>query len=126
MSKPATEDLFTCSGRRNRKSYILASLLLIAIVLGLWCVFGVLASASGNYVLLIVPALLCLPAAFVGWMLGAQRCRDFGWTGWAILITLIPYVGGIFAIAIMFIPGNRGANRYGVDPHDSALGMAGF
>jgi hypothetical protein len=33
-----------------------------------------------------------------------------------LLITLIPYVGWLFSIAIMFVPGTQGPNRYGLDP----------
>lgn len=115
MSKPVTEDLFSFSGRRNRKSYILASLLVFAIIILVWCVIGAMAYASNSYTGFIVGGLVSIPAAVAGWALGSQRCRDFGWTGWAMLITLIPYVGWLFAIAIMFIPGNQGPNRYGPD-----------
>jgi uncharacterized membrane protein YhaH (DUF805 family) len=115
MSKPVTEDLFSFSGRRNRKSYILASLLLFAIILVVWCIAGAVGYATNGYFMFIIAGILSIPAAIAGWALGSQRCRDFGWSGWAMLITLIPYVGWIFAIAIMFIPGTQGPNRYGPD-----------
>jgi uncharacterized membrane protein YhaH (DUF805 family) len=115
MSKPVMEDLFSFSGRRNRKSYILASLLIFAVMILMWCIIGAMAYASGSYIGFIVGGLLSIPAVIITWALGSQRCRDFGWTGWAMLLTLIPYVGWIFAIAIMFIPGNQGPNRYGPD-----------
>lgn len=115
MSKPVTKDLFSFSGRRNRKSYILASLLIFAVMVLVWCVACAIAYANGGYVTFIIAGLISIPAAIAGWALGSQRCRDFGWTGWAMLITLIPYVGWLFAVAIMFIPGNQGSNRYGPD-----------
>jgi uncharacterized membrane protein YhaH (DUF805 family) len=116
MSKPVTESLFSFSGRRNRKSYILASLLIFVVVLALWLIAGVISYASGGYAMLIIAGLLSIPLMVAAWALGSQRCRDFGWTGWAMLITLIPYVGWIFSIAIMFVPGMQGGNRYGPDP----------
>jgi uncharacterized membrane protein YhaH (DUF805 family) len=120
MSKPVTEGLFSFSGRRNRKSYILASLLIFAVVAVLWAIIGTITyNVDGNGPLWIA-GLLSIPAAVAGWALGGQRCRDFGWTGWAMLITLIPYVGWLFGVAIMFIPGNQGPNRYGPDPLLSA------
>jgi len=130
MSKPVTEDLFSFSGRRNRKSYIFASLLIFAVILVVWCIAGIISYASNGYALFIVAGLISIPAAVAGWALGSQRCRDFGWSGWAMLITLIPYVGWIFAIAIMFIPGTQGPNRYGPDmlpqtSSDPLRGMAG-
>jgi uncharacterized membrane protein YhaH (DUF805 family) len=45
-----------------------------------------------------------------------QRCRDFGWSGWAVLIMLVPVVGILFYLALFFIPGTHGPNRYGPDP----------
>ena len=115
MSKPLTEDLLSFSGRRNRKSYILASLLIMAVMVVVWCVAVAVSYASDGYIAIFIAGLISIPAVIAGWALGSQRCRDFGWTGWAMLITIIPYVGWIFVIAIMFIPGNQGPNRYGPD-----------
>lgn len=116
MSKPVFSDLFTLSGRRNRQSYFLY-LLAYTVILGLiWGVAGISAAADKSVGLLIVAVVLTLAASVSAWIVAAQRCRDFGWTGWATLITLIPFVGWIFAIAIIFVPGTLGANRYGADP----------
>lgn len=116
MSKPAMEDLFSFNGRRNRKSYIFASLAFVAITIVIWIIAGIISYSSNSIIGIIIAGLLSIPAVIVGWALGSQRCRDFGWTGWAMLLTLIPYIGWIFAVAIMFIPGTQGPNRYGADP----------
>ncbi len=115
MSKPAFSDLFVASGRRNRKSYVLFSLAWLMLYIVAMTVLGIVAFGSAGLaaVLIWVAAIvLAIPGCFVG----AQRCRDFGWTGWAIFITLIPVVGIIFYIALFFIPGDVGDNRYGPDP----------
>lgn len=126
MSKPVFSDPFTLSGRRNRKSYILYWLACAVAVAVLW--FVVIAATAvvggphgpaGGAVRgagLVVIILVHLPIAISLWIVGAQRCRDFGWTGWGILIALIPFIGWIFSIALWFIPGNVGPNRYGPDP----------
>ncbi|HET6608094.1 MAG TPA: DUF805 domain-containing protein [Rhodopila sp.] len=116
MSKPVMEDLFSFRGRRNRQSYILASLAFLVIMIVVWAIAFFVSYSSDSLMTMIIAGLLSIPFAIVGWALGSQRCRDFGWTGWAMLLTLIPYVGWIFAIAIMFIPGTQGSNRYGPDP----------
>lgn len=110
------ENIFSFSGRRNRKSYILASLAVVAVMALIWTVAALICYGSNSYGALVLAGVLSIPAAIVGWALGSQRCRDFGWTGWAMLLTLIPYVGWIFGVAIMFVPGTQGANRYGPDP----------
>lgn len=105
MSKPALQDIFRFAGRRNRKSYFTY---LILYVLA-WAI--VISIAFAIY----VGWVLVIPLIISGWAVAGQRCRDFGWTGWAALLTLLPYVGFLFSLAILFIPGNVGANRYGPD-----------
>ncbi len=119
MSKPVFEDLFTFSGRRNRKSYLLY-------VLAVFCVWMLLAvlfvipavnnSDAGVGVVGIISIIVLIATVVSNWAVGGQRCRDFGWTAWAVLITAIPYLGLLFAIAIMVVPGSVGDNRYGPDP----------
>jgi uncharacterized membrane protein YhaH (DUF805 family) len=65
----------------------------------------------------------------------AQRLRDFGWSGWVALLAIIPFsngiigglvamviggfitlVGAIIVLALCFVPGDVGPNRYGPDP----------
>ena len=119
MSKPVFEDLFRFSGRRNRKSY----LLYVLAVLGLWCVLTfllIVPAASGNEtgvgLMSVIAAIIFIPTVISSWAVGGQRCRDFGWTAWAVLLTIIPYLGFVFAIIMIVIPGNLGDNRYGPDP----------
>ena len=35
------------------------------------------------------------------------RVRDAGWSGWWVLLGLLPYVGPIFHFVMLFIPSNR-------------------
>ena len=121
MSKPVFQDLFTFSGRRNRKSYIgfVVMTFVVLLVIGISMV-QLTPSLPSNQDVVIYPGVfalfLLLPLMVAGWAVAAQRCRDFGWTGWAALILLIPYIGQFFAIALMVIPSTIGANRYGPDP----------
>lgn len=119
MSKPVFEDLFAFEGRRNRKSYIYYALTMTAISIVLGIILVPIAMGTGG--LGMVLFVLYIPIIVSSCAVGSQRCRDFGWSGWAILIGLIPYVGFLFTLAILFIPGNQGENRYGPDP----LGQSG-
>ncbi|MBS4044948.1 MAG: DUF805 domain-containing protein [Alphaproteobacteria bacterium] len=113
MSKPVFSDLFRLSGRRNRKSYFMFLIAVVAVQVGLTVIGGVVSASDVLVgVVLLAHFMLAIPFAIVA----AQRCRDFGWTGWAVLIALIPIVGAIFGLAIIFIPGTLGPNRYGPDP----------
>jgi uncharacterized membrane protein YhaH (DUF805 family) len=124
MSKPVFEDLFAFSGRRNRKSYLLYGLVVTVLLSVVWGI-AVVAMYGAGWGALLVAGLVTLPIMVSGWAVGAQRCRDFGWTGWAMLLNLIPYIGWIFSLAILFIPGNLGSNRYGPDPIGTMLPAQG-
>lgn len=129
MSKPVLSDLFTCSGRRNRLSYLLYMLANMGIQILVW---GLAISFAGDSVrhgqghgmfhgaemggAILIPILVSLALMLSWWIVSAQRCRDFGWTGWAVLIILIPLVGWLFFFVMLFVPGTAGANRYGPDP----------
>lgn len=118
MSKPVFEDLFKFSGRRNRQSYIylLLAQIAAAIVLGIVTIIAV--ALLGSVAFLGWILILAVIAGFVAvavsaWASGSQRIRDFGHSGVWILLTLVPYVGWIVSLAIMFVPSDSGENRYG-------------
>jgi len=118
MSKPVFQDIFKFSGRRNRKSYILLLVAQIAALIGLSIVatVGVAMLASVDflaYILLLAVLVGFVAVAVSGWASGSQRIRDFDYSGVWILLTLIPYVGWIVCLAIMFVPSSEGNNRYG-------------
>jgi uncharacterized membrane protein YhaH (DUF805 family) len=45
-----------------------------------------------------------------------RRFHDMDKSGWFYFISLIPYVGGIIFLVMMFLDGTNGPNRYGPDP----------
>lgn len=117
MSKPVFEDVFKFSGRRNRKSYILLLLAQLAAIMlvSLLGTFAVAVSGNGPAVWLVGLIILAAVVAIMisGYANGSQRIRDFGYSGVWILLTLVPYVGWIVSLAIMFVPSSEGENRYG-------------
>ena len=64
--------------------------------------------------------LLVVAAGIVAIMIGIQisvkRLHDIGWSGWLLLITLVPVVGSIFQLLISVMPGSKDSNRYGAPP----------
>ena len=118
MSKPVFQDVFKFSGRRNRKSYILllvaqiVALLLLSIVT-MFALAIMPSAAPLGYLLLLAVLAGFVAVAVSGWANGSQRIRDFGQSGVWILLTLVPYIGWIVSLAIMFVPSSEGENRYG-------------
>jgi uncharacterized membrane protein YhaH (DUF805 family) len=47
-----------------------------------------------------------------------RRFHDQDKSGWMILVSLIPLVGGIIFLVFMCLEGTRGPNRFGPDPVD--------
>ncbi|WP_310621425.1 DUF805 domain-containing protein [Flexibacterium corallicola] len=131
MGKPIFEDMFSFSGRRNRMSYFLYSLAILIVPLfvvfvggmllgGLGVMFESLVDTGGIFfVVVFLPLFVILFAIAVSSIaVQTQRVRDFGWSGWTVLITLIPYVGWLFSLAILLVPGTEGENRYGPSPKE--------
>ncbi|MEX0852445.1 MAG: DUF805 domain-containing protein [Bauldia sp.] len=46
----------------------------------------------------------------------AKRCHDIGLPGSFVLLAIVPGVGILWEIALVFIPGSAGPNRYGTVP----------
>ena len=121
MSKPIFEDLFLSSEeRRNRKSYLLAFLIMVIVV-------AVFAGARGlakrlmepsDLKFTIVSILSCflLPAMWSIFSSTAQRFRDFEWSGWWAMSLLLPPIFLILILLLVFRPGTKGDNKYGMDP----------
>ena len=118
MSKPVFQDLFKFSERRNRQSYILVLLAQIAALIVLAIVATIatalLASVAAlGWLLLLATLAGFVTVAWSGWATGSQRIRDFDRSGVWILLVLVPYVGWLVSLAIMFVPSTPGENRYG-------------
>lgn len=115
MSKPVFSDLFTFSGRRNRKSYVLFHLSAVAVLVVGAVICGALGFVSAGasvaaWTLYVVASLVLGVSCFA---VSAQRIRDFGYSGCWVFLYLIPYIGFAASIAIYFVPSNPGDNKYG-------------
>lgn len=54
--------------------------------------------------------------------LGAKRCHDIGWHGFATITLVIPLLQLVAFIALCLIPGTAGPNRYGPRSNGPAQG----
>lgn len=104
--------VFTLHGRIGRLRYLAWSMVLIAAALGLFIIPS-MAFAISATLGWILTGILCLGVLFVCLQIGVQRLHDIGWSGWLMLLNLIPIVGNLFALALVLMPGNDGSNRFG-------------
>lgn len=61
-----------------------------------------------------------IAAMIVGVQISVKRLHDIGWSGWLLLIALVPLVGSIFQIITFVMPGTKGSNLYGPPPPENS------
>jgi len=99
------------SGRSRRKEYwmfFLAYVLILAVT-------GILYEIShvvGGLIAAVVVLGLFIPSLAVQ----VRRFHDQDKSGWFVLLSIIPYIGGLIVLVFMAIDGTRGSNRFGEDP----------
>ncbi len=102
---------FSFDGRINRSTYWLKYVLPAA---GVYPLAFSLDLIGGTFPIITLAATL-----FMIWptlAAGAKRCHDRSHSGWFQLITLIPFIGGVWLfIELGLLPGAYGANQYGPD-----------
>ncbi|SMO84844.1 Uncharacterized membrane protein YhaH, DUF805 family [Saccharicrinis carchari] len=104
------------SGRARRKEYwmfVLFNIIfaIVAIVVDniLGITFGVIPYGP---VYLLYGLAVIIPSVAVG----VRRLHDIGKSGWMILISLIPIIGGIWLLVLMVTDSVPGDNQYGPNP----------
>ena len=123
MSQSAFDDWFSIKIRRNRKSFIQATITLYIVVVLIFAVVGFFNPNSRSFLILYI--LFGIPFVICNYTLASQRLRDMNATGWLALLWIPAiiadkFLGGAaslaFWIVLCTVPGTYGANRYGPDP----------
>ena len=108
--------MWSASGRIGRLRYLAyttgASLLAGVIA-------GVLGAVLGESVGAVVSIAVYVAVLVFSVMAGIQRSHDMDWSGWTILLALIPFVGLIW----LFKAGTAGSNSYGPPPPPNTTGV---
>lgn len=111
---------FTGKGRANRREY-LASLILSVIAPTAIALAGtiIVPSAGGQVDEETAQLIFAFCAiVFVAILASAisRRLHDLGFSGWFVPLTILPVTAPLVLPALLFLPGEPGANQYGVDP----------
>lgn len=102
-------NVFTTNGRIGRLRYLgwsMAMTLCFLVIMGLGFLLGETVGVA-------VTALASIAFIVIAVMIGVQRLHDLGWSGWLWLLNFVPFVGSVFGILMLVLPGSTGANRYG-------------
>lgn len=108
-------NVFTIDGRIGRLRYLAWSLVLMFAAAG---VMGVVAIVAGISEVLgaILGIAVLIGMLVVSVQIGVQRLHDIGWSGWLLLLNIVPIVNSVFWLLMLVIPGSQGANRFGPPP----------
>ena len=107
------------SGRATRTEYWLFILaqIIIQVALGALATIALIAGLTLFASLILAIFILYLLGTLLpGLGLTVRRFHDGGYSGWMILLALIPAIGGIILLIFMVLPSERGGNRHGPDP----------
>ena len=108
------------SGRISRRTYFVWNcLIILAILLGVFLAF-----ATHSLVLMLLTGLVAVVTAALGMRIAVLRIHDFNWSGWWALLLLVPMVGSVFSLMLLFFPGSEGENDHGGEPEPSSWGHA--
>ncbi|MGW7452197.1 DUF805 domain-containing protein [Streptomyces sp. NPDC054787] len=98
------------SGRARRQEYWMFFLFNLAALI----IVAILDNVIGTYPVLY---LIYAVAVFLpGLAVGVRRLHDTGKSGWWMLISFVPLIGGIWLIVLMASEGHAQPNQYGPNP----------
>lgn len=100
---------FSMDGRFGRLSYLWAG----AVAMLLASIGAAIGLKSMNFGLV---AFSFIVAALLTLRYTALRCHDAGWSGWLALAVAIPYLGSLFSLILLILPGDKRDNQFGPPP----------
>lgn len=115
------------SGRSRRMEYWMFTLIhsiIILVICGGTIGLGLAKQpvvGATSYLLLAAYGLAVLIPCF---SVTVRRLHDTDKSGWWILISLVPVVGGIALLIMLALDGSQGSNQYGPDPKGAPLPTA--
>ncbi|MBB4868042.1 uncharacterized membrane protein YhaH (DUF805 family) [Pseudomonas nitritireducens] len=117
--------VFTTDGRIGRVRYLGWSMAMFLVLFAILALVGGAFALSNTlgYLIGAVAVVAFIAYVVVGVMIGVQRLHDIGWSGWLLLLNLVPVVGSVFPLLMLLIPGTSGPNRFGPPPPPNSRGV---
>lgn len=77
---------------------------------------SVAAVGAGAIIAIILYIAVFVVTMWISLAQNTKRCHDLDQSGWLQLVFLVPFIGWIFTIWLLFVDGTPGPNRYGDSP----------
>ena len=78
-------------------------------------VCSLLSDALAKMMMVILPVFMMGLLMIVRVSLSARRCHDLNKSGWLYIAVIIPILGVLIALYLLFAKGTEGNNKYGED-----------
>ena len=111
-----TKDYATFHGRARRKEFWLYILFYVVASMILGFIDGFTGLFIGRTDVGVLSTVFSLALMLPTWAVSARRMHDTNRSGWWVLISLIPILGGIVFMIMAALEGTKGNNRFGPDP----------
>tara|TARA_R110002110_G_scaffold65206_1_gene179866 strand:+ start:14626 stop:14991 length:366 start_codon:yes stop_codon:yes gene_type:complete len=109
--------LFSPKGRLNQKGYITGVLVCIVVQVGFMFAVSFLSpggdSVGPGFLISLLGIILFCLIFWAGIVMAIKRFRDIDKSGWFCLLLLIPLIGLVVFVALLFIPGTPDKNKFG-------------
>lgn len=112
-------------GRSPRAEFWMFVLFQVLLIGAVFVVGGIWACAGDDEVIDVdrarwladILVLLAVALLIPNLAVSVRRLHDQNLSGWLVLMLLVPYLGQIVILVLMLLPGTRGPNRFGPEPH---------
>ena len=107
-------------GRARRKEYWMFTLINAIVALIAVSLDNVLGLANEDFLIGPIYMLYVLAMLLPSLAVSVRRLHDIGKSGWMVLISFIPIIGGIWLLILFVTDGQVGENEYGLNPKEES------
>jgi uncharacterized membrane protein YhaH (DUF805 family) len=106
------------NGRARRREYWSFYLYNLLIVVLFISILSLLGNISEGLLIALSVLIFAYSLAIIlpAWAVAVCRLHDSGRSGWWLLVSLIPFIGGIWLLVLFLTDSQPGENAYGPDP----------
>lgn len=116
------KETLSFKGRMNRKQFLMQSAIIfvsIMVSVGITASLASIVPEAAALLLVITCLLMYIICSLILIAATVKRLHDLGFTGYWMLIQIIPIVGIVFSLGITVWPGQKTENRFGPVPGKS-------
>ena len=118
--------IFSFAGRIGRMRYLAFSMVMVFVMYFAMAIIAAIAipqAEAGMTVMSLLIGILSLASLPIALMFLIQRLHDMNASGWWSLLVFVPFVNALIGLLLLFVPGTRGDNRFGLQPKPNGVGV---